>query len=199
MTYYILQDILSLISVDVWGHIWTWPVSNSNLESSRSTLTPDHSCSQAQPPWASWLSGKLLWRTKCVFYWTLPGAFGVSCGCCSRIEKSIGDSFSRDAGCYSASATLMSMVNMVNMGRKHCGSSGIRVSHVGDWANNHSTNIYIYLFIESETYVIKGRYKCREIFVSAQHLHWVVLSVSFIVPTALTHYFLLNNLLLSPS
>ena len=51
--------------------------------------------------------------------WT--GALGVTCGWCSSFEKSIYDLFSRDVDCSSVSLILM------NMGRKYCGSSGIRV------------------------------------------------------------------------
>jgi hypothetical protein len=73
---------------------------------------------------------------KVFFYWSLPGALGVSCDWCSRFEKSICDSFSRDVGCCSVSALLM------NMGRRHCGSSGIRV-HQGGYSANSQFNIHL--------------------------------------------------------
>jgi len=66
--------------------------------------------------------------------WT--GALGVTCGWCSSFEKSIYDRFSRDVGCCSISLILM------NMGRKYCGSSGIRV-HRGSYRANSRFNIHL--------------------------------------------------------
>lgn len=60
--------------------------------------------------------------------WT--GAVGDTCGWCSSFEKSIYDRFSRDVGCCSVSLILM------NVGRKYCGTSGIRVRHGGYCANS---------------------------------------------------------------
>jgi hypothetical protein len=65
--------------------------------------------------------------------WT--GALGVTCGWCSSFEKSIYDRFSRDVGCCSVSLILM------NMGRKYCCSSGIRVDR-GSYCANSRLNIY---------------------------------------------------------